>query len=179
MPCFSDSAFSEQLWRSRGPVLVRGEFMPILRPRFVTFCSWMVLVAAASAPLTLAQVPGNIKDTDSLFATHCASCHAQFNATRAPWPDTLRLMTKSAILSALESGKMKAIGDGMSHEQRVAVASYLGKAEVTQKSSVNSCPENSAPMANSPVWNGWGADLSNSRFQPEKAAGSASLRFHD
>ena len=154
--------------------MVRGELVPILRlqrPRLMTFCGWMLLVAAASPPLTLAQASDTTKDADSLFATHCASCHAPFNATRAPWPDTLRLMTKSTILSALESGKMKAVGDGMSHEQRVAVANFLGQPDIAQERPVNSCPANSAPMANSPLWNGWGVDLSNSRFQPEKVAG--------
>jgi len=152
---------------------VRGDLMPMVRPQFLSSCWRVILAVGACGSLMQAQTqaPAAVQDGAALFATHCASCHAPFNATRAPWPDTLRLMAQSAILNALESGKMKAVGEGMSHEQRAAVASYLGKAEFAQKSPVNSCPANSVPMGNTPLWNGWGADLSNSRFQPEKAAG--------
>ena len=128
----------------------------------------------SSASLTLTrtvQAPDFDKDGSYLFQSHCTSCHAPFNATRAPWPTTLQLMSHAAILNALENGKMRAVGERMSHDQRVAVAHFLGQPAVAQKNPVNSCPANSAPMANSPLWNGWGVDLSNSRYQPEKFAG--------
>ena len=51
---------------------------------------------------------------------------------RAPWPDTLKIMLQPAILTALESGKMSAVGSGMSHEQRLAVANYLGRPQTEQ-----------------------------------------------
>lgn len=152
MPLLLRFCFFRTTLGSRSRVAARGEFMPILRPRLVSFYGWMVLVTAARSPLTLAQASDTTKGADSLFAAHCASCHAPYNATRAPWPDTLRLMTQSAILTALESGKMKAVGDGMSHDQRVAVANLLGQPDVAQKSPMNSCPANSAPMANLPLW---------------------------
>ena len=137
------------------------------------FLSWCgpIVVVAAGAPLLFAQTSDSAQDGKALFAAHCQSCHAPFNPTRAPWEDTLRLMMRSTILNALESGKMKSVGDGMSHDERASVASYLGQPDVARKAPVNACPANSAPMANSPLWNGWGSDLSNSRFQPEKAAG--------
>jgi len=81
-------------------------------------------------PITLARTtkpPELDKDGSYLFHSRCGSCHTPFNAVRAPWPDTLRIMLQPAILTALESGKMSAVGSGMSHEQRVAVANYLGR----------------------------------------------------
>jgi hypothetical protein len=81
-------------------------------------------------PITLARTtkpPEFEKDGSYLFHSRCASCHTVFNTMRAPWPVTLRVMLQPAILTALESGKMSAVGSGMSHEQRVAVANYLGR----------------------------------------------------
>jgi polyvinyl alcohol dehydrogenase (cytochrome) len=126
-------------------------------------------------PVTLArigQAPEFGHDGSYLFHSHCASCHAPFNAMRAPWPTTVRLMLQPAILTALETGKMQAVGSGMSNEQRIAVANYLGRAQTAQKDApANPCGTGSQPMSTSPLWNGWGVDLSNSRFQPAELAG--------
>ena len=108
----------------------------------------------------------------AIFRSRCASCHTPFNAARAPWPDTLRLMTQAAILAALETGKMRAIGAEMSREQRVAVADYLGRAQSANTAGeTDLCGTSPKPMANSTLWNGWGVDLANSRFQPADRAG--------
>jgi polyvinyl alcohol dehydrogenase (cytochrome) len=125
-------------------------------------------------PITLARTtkpPELDKDGSYLYHSRCASCHTPFNAVRAPWPDTLRIMLQPAILTALESGKMSAVGSGMSHEQRVAVANYLGRPQTEQSSVAKACGTTSQPISRSPLWNGWGVDLSNSRFQPAELAG--------
>jgi polyvinyl alcohol dehydrogenase (cytochrome) len=125
-------------------------------------------------PITLARTtkpPELDKDGSYLYHSRCASCHTPFNAVRAPWPDTLRIMLQPAILTALESGKMSAVGSGMSHEQRVAVANYLGRPQTEQSSVAKACGTTSQPISSSPLWNGWGVDLSNSRFQPAELAG--------
>ncbi len=125
-------------------------------------------------PITLARIAKAQefeKDGSYLFHSRCASCHTPFNAVRAPWPETLRMMPQPAILTTLESGKMSAVGSGMSHEQRVAVANYLGRPQTEQTTQANACGAASRPVSNSPLWNGWGGDLSNSRFQPAERAG--------
>jgi len=126
-------------------------------------------------PITLKRVPEApdfAQDGSYLFQSRCASCHAPFNPVRAPWPNTLKLMTRPAILNALESGKMSAVGSALSHEQRVAIANYLGVQPLPeQTASANACAKDSVPMGNSPSWNGWGVDLSNSRFQTLESAG--------
>ncbi len=111
------------------------------------------------------------KDGSYLFHSRCASCHTPFNAVRAPWPETLRMMPQPAIVTALESGKMSAVGSSMSHEQRVAVANYLGRPETEQTAHANTCGSGPRPVSHSTLWNGWGGDLSNSRFQPAERAG--------
>lgn len=125
-------------------------------------------------PITLARTtkPQDFeKDGSYLFHSRCTSCHTPFNAVRAPWPETLRIMQQPAILTALESGKMSAVGSGMSQEQRVAVANYLGRPRTEQTAQAKACPTGSRPVSNSALWNGWGVDLSNSRFQPADLAG--------
>ena len=125
-------------------------------------------------PITLqriAQAPDFRNDGSYLFNSRCTSCHVPFNPVRAPWPNSLKLMLQSTILNALETGKMSAQGSAMSREQRVAVANYLGvKQNAQQTAQANVC-ENKSLNANLPLWNGWGVDLSNSRFQTEEFAG--------
>lgn len=120
----------------------------------------------------LAQAPAFDMDGSFLFHTKCGSCHSPFNSVRAPWPSTLRVMTQPAILSALEGGKMTVMASALSHEQRLAIANYLGRpAASAQMSEANACSVSAKPMTKTPLWNGWGPDLSNSRFQPAELAG--------
>lgn len=119
----------------------------------------------------LTQPPQFDKDGAYLFVSSCASCHTPFNPVRAPWPQTLNLMTGQAILQALETGKMRSQGTTMTHEQRAALASYLGRRENAQSGNTNACPANQPAGASTSLWNGWGVDLFNSRFQPDALAG--------
>ncbi len=120
----------------------------------------------------LAKVPDFHADGSYLFQTHCASCHQPFNAVRAPWLTTLRLMPRSSILTIIESGKMQMQAADLPHQQRVALANYLGVANTTKNAGHgNPCRSIVSSTSQTPQWNGWGVDLSNSRFQPTEAAG--------
>jgi len=76
------------------------------------------------------------------------------------------------ILRALETGKMKPIGDTLSAPERVSIAKYLG---VESEDSIPKSAYCSAPAASpakfSGTWSTWGIDSSNSRFQTAEAAG--------
>lgn len=126
-------------------------------------------------PLTLvrlAQASDFHLDGAYLYQSHCSFCHAPFNAVRAPWLSTLRLMPQSSILTAIESGKMRMQAADLSHEQRTALAAYIGETEKNlDVGQAGSCGKNLSPMSGAPLWNGWGVDLANSRFQPSAAAG--------
>src|SRR2546425_7395262 len=69
------------------------------------------------------------QNPDSLFQSRCASCHITGNVVGAPLLETLRQMSWQAILGALETGKMRSIGDGMSSTEREAIAKFLGTAD--------------------------------------------------
>lgn len=136
------------------------------RPLFVLLALLQFAATQARAQSTASGM--------QLFAAHCASCHTPFNPVRAPWPQTLQLMTSQYILQALETGKMQAQGSTMTHEERFTLAEYLGRHAAVSSGSANACPATASAAtqpAPTPLWNGWGVDLANSRFQPDSAAG--------
>src|SRR5438876_6528559 len=123
--------------------------------------------------LCLAASLSSAQDGPVLFAKHCAGCHQPGSETRAPLPAALKLLTKEKILSALETGTMKAQGTALTAAERLALANHLsGGASVDTQPQTGACP--AAKFSISPGragWMGWGVDLANSRFQPGKAAG--------
>ena len=111
-------------------------------------------------------------DGAALFTKKCASCHRPGNDMRAPEPAALHDMTQSSIIAALESGRMKWEAKFLSKAQKVAIADYLGVANVaTAANTAGMCARDLDPPPNPPVWAGWGGDPQNSRFQPAVAAG--------
>jgi polyvinyl alcohol dehydrogenase (cytochrome) len=132
------------------------------------------LLLLASVRPSLAADP----DGAALYREHCASCHDASAVTRAPAPAALRLMTPENIVASLETGGMKAQGAPLTAAQRRAVAEFLaGKTTGTPSPAQGGlCAGQAEFSLSGPAWNGWGADLGNSRFQPEETAGlSAAL----
>src|SRR5438270_735450 len=104
--------------------------------------------------LIMARVAG-AQNPDTLFQSRCASCHAAGNAVGAPLPETLRQMSWQAILAALETGKMKAIGESLSSAERDSIAKSIGTADSHPMPSSAKCsaaPQHAATTGN---WNGW------------------------
>lgn len=123
----------------------------------------LLLFATSSLTEALAQ------PSDTLFQTRCAQCHSANNSVNAPLPETLRQMSWQAILIALETGKMKGVGDALTAPQRESVAKFLGTTSASAMPSSAKCPATMKPRANA-EWNGW-ADAANARFQPARQAG--------
>jgi len=118
----------------------------------------------------------------AVFEEHCAQCHVTHSApaadSRAPSRDSLRQRTPESILDAMTSGAMVEQAGTLSVEQRRQVAEYiagrpLGASASGDASAMpNRCAASSfADPTKGPAWNGWGADLGNSRFQSAAAAG--------
>ena len=111
-------------------------------------------------------------DGAGLFASRCARCHHESNDMRAPEPEALRQMSRSMILAALDSGRMKWEAQRLSKAERVALAEYLGESPTFPSAeTANFCPRDLDPPADPPVWAGWGGDSHNRRFQPAPRAG--------
>ena len=107
----------------------------------------------------------------ALFDNHCASCHAGTDA-RVPSVAALRQRTPDAIVAALVSGVMRQQGAELSDAERRAVAEFLSAASRAEarpdigRAKAGCAAPPPLNLSNGPRWNGWGADLSNTRFQP-------------
>ena len=150
----------------------------------------LVTLVTASLSLTLtaaqAQAPSQaprFSGTETGFATFqtkCMSCHGNPTmAGRVPDPATLRQFSPEKIYEALTTGAMKTQGSSLSDDQKRMLAVFMsgrtfGSAEQGDaKNMPNRCEANPAmsdPSA-SPSWNGWSADVTNSRYQTAKGAG--------
>src|SRR3989475_10154918 len=95
------------------------------------------------------------QSSDALFQGRCASCHTAGNAVGAPLPETLRQMSWQAILAALETGKMKAIGESLSSTERESIAKSLGTADSHPMPASARCSAPPSPAAGTGNWNGW------------------------
>jgi polyvinyl alcohol dehydrogenase (cytochrome) len=115
-----------------------------------------------------------------IFQQKCLSCHGKTQYERAPTPEALREMSPEHLYDVLSEGIMyPVIGKDLSdHERRIVAESISGRLMGTAASGdaaqmPNHCAA-SSPLANPsryPSWNGWGADLGNTRFQPQSRAG--------
>ena len=125
---------------------------------------------------------------EAVYRQHCAGCH-DGTMPRMPTRDALRAVTPESIETALASFSMRRQGAALSPAERRVVAeflsgrtagSYRAPLDVIAKSAYCSAGTSgraaqapqSDPLAG-PAWNGWGADLRNTRFQPVAAAGLA------
>ena len=109
------------------------------------------------------------------FSLNCSKCH---DAHSTPDRAALMRMTPEAIYDSLASGKMATYAKTISDTEKKAIAEFLsGRPVDVQKigdaaNMKNHC--GNEPLVDpfsKPMWNGWGADMTNSRFQPASAAG--------
>ncbi|MGA2599348.1 MAG: PQQ-binding-like beta-propeller repeat protein, partial [Bryobacteraceae bacterium] len=108
----------------------------------------------------------------ALFEKNCAVCHRAGAENRTPLPEALAQLSQQGIVAALETGAMKQQGAGLTPAERVAIARFLSKdAGVTQTAAASNVCSAGGALTSIEGWNGWGADLVNSRYQPAKAAG--------
>jgi len=137
------------------------------------------------APALLSAQPP-APNGEAVYRQHCAGCH-ESRMPRLPSREALRTLTPEHIETALSSFTMRRQGSVLSPAERRAVAEYLtgrpagsyrAPLDVIPKSAYcaanaaagSSQPSQTDPLAG-PAWNGWGADLRNTRFQPAAAAG--------
>jgi polyvinyl alcohol dehydrogenase (cytochrome) len=119
-------------------------------------------------------------DGPSLYKQLCASCH-DAGTERAPNREALLGMTPERVLSALEGGPMLSMASGRTGTERRAIAEFVtGKTFAQSVSSTPlpqaMCRETAGTPANllaGPLWNGWGVNTANTRFQEAAAAGFA------
>src|ERR1700674_3958184 len=119
------------------------------------------------------------QDGAVLFKSYCASCHEAAANSPAPSLDLLRQMSPEQILQALEKGAMKAQAAERSRAQPRSLAEYLSGKQfgieplnpIPKSAFCDSAVGSIRHSLTGPAWNGWGATITNTRFQPANAAG--------
>jgi polyvinyl alcohol dehydrogenase (cytochrome) len=134
-----------------------------------------VLAGLLTAATAFAQ---NAPDGAAVFEKACASCHAKpAPDSRAPTREVLKSVAPEAILTALTVGNMFRQGSELTDAERRAVAGFLAGRPVgtaAPPSIVGRCTAQPAQLQASMLdagWNGWGAGVANTRFQPAAKAG--------
>jgi polyvinyl alcohol dehydrogenase (cytochrome) len=117
---------------------------------------------------------------EQVYKQHCARCH-QGVMPRMPSRDALRKYTPEAIDTSLSSFAMRRQASALSAAERRAVAEFLsGRPAGSYRAPLDVIAKTAYCTAGvregrdaleEPVWNGWGGDLQNTRFQSAKAAG--------
>src|ERR1700722_7947753 len=117
-------------------------------------------------------------DGEAIYKRSCAPCH-EGGVDRAPNREALHAMSPERVLAAMESGPMISMANRQSAAARRAIAEFVtGKAfghpMDTAPSQAAMCtspaPEFGDPSSG-PLWNGWGQNLLNTRFQTSAQAG--------
>jgi polyvinyl alcohol dehydrogenase (cytochrome) len=108
-------------------------------------------------------------DGAALYKTRCAICHEAANQQgRTPKREELAAKTPEAILSAMFGGAMEIQATGLSRDEGRAIARFLTGKDLSATGDVVtgmcSAPAKKFSLASSD-WNGWGAEVDNSRFQ--------------
>src|SRR5215468_7714662 len=118
------------------------------------------------------------QDGVALYKKNCALCH-DAGVERVPTRETLKAMSPERVLAAMESGAMISMASRLSAAERRAVAEFVtgksfGKALDMTPSPQAMCGPARAkftdPLAG-PIWNGWGVNLANARYQDATMAG--------
>jgi polyvinyl alcohol dehydrogenase (cytochrome) len=148
-----------------------------------TALALMVSAIALTATTSVEQLP--VQDASvagpMIYKATCAACHdaSATEASRAPSREALRARSVAQIVAALEPGGVMAVhGKALSASEKQAVATYLSATPATATAasdpSVGACaPAGGAlpDITSMPMWNGWGNDAANTRFQNAKMAG--------
>ena len=139
------------------------------------FLAVVMLVAGLCCAVAGAQTP----DGAAIFRQRCAMCH-DHPSGRIPSHEMLASLPPDTIIFDLTFGVMQPQGLGLSANEIAAVATFLtGKSSapgVQPNPQANQCGGAAPPIRfEGSLWNGWGHDVENSRFQPEPGIAAADV----
>lgn len=112
------------------------------------------------------------QNAEELFNTRCAACHVDPDpATNPHTPplEAMRSFTPVSVYAAMKDGLMQPQAAGLSDESLRSLAAWITGREVGEMNlqiTAKLCEDN-PPLqdpASAPRWNGWGPDVSNTRF---------------
>lgn len=135
-------------------------------------------LALVMVSIVLVRAQQDAPDGAALYQSQCASCH-DAGAARAPDRDAFRQMSPARVLNAMEAGAMISMATGRSALERRAIAEFVTGQSLANPLDTNppsqamcaGAPGDFSNPLSGPAWNGWGANLSNTRYQDAAAAG--------
>jgi mono/diheme cytochrome c family protein len=86
----------------------------------------LLAVALAATPAT-GQTPPAAPSGEAIYAARCKECH-ESGDERAPTPAQLAAKAPADIVTALTTGPMAPMAEGLTPEEKQAVASWLTRA---------------------------------------------------
>src|SRR5881409_1404367 len=110
---------------------------------------------------------------EAVYKQRCAGCHDSGSA-RVPPRDELKKFRVAQILRILDFGVMNNIATKLRQDEREAVAAYLGiPGDIPRPPATAYCQDRSVKLtgAAKAQWNGWSPAPTNTRYQPNDAAG--------
>ena len=135
-----------------------------MKPEIRGVISCLALCLCAAARLSA-------QEGAALYKSSCAACH-DAGLDRAPSRESFKAMSPERILAAMENGPMISMAARLSATDRRSVAEYLAGKAFGQPFVTTPPPQ--AMCAAGPgftnllsglVWNGWGVNISNTRYQ--------------
>src|SRR6202521_5968835 len=131
--------------------------------------SRIILALATLAPAVYAAAVSG----EAVYQQRCARCHDSGNA-RVPSRDALKKLPVVRIRRSMDFGTMGNVSSPLRHDEREAVAAYLGAAGGAPAPAAQAyCTDRGVKLAGGgkAEWNGWSPAPTNTRFQPAAAAG--------
>jgi len=137
-------------------------------PSFVMTLSTACLISCALLRNSLwAADP----DGAALYQSRCAACHDNGSAeARVPKREQIAARPPEAIVNAMFEGLMIIQASGLTMEEGRAIARFITGKEFSSVTNVPipKCEAPAKKLALGPSdWNGWSAELDNSRYQPK------------
>jgi len=141
----------------------------------LTACIALAAMAPGPSLSQPAAVSSRTEFGYAIFEKSCLNCHGNPQVERAPSPAALREMTPEHIYEVLTTGSMyPVIGNTLSDADRKVVAEMIaGRLMGSGRATPVTVPPAARCKNNPPLgeisatdWNGWGRDISNTRFQP-------------
>ncbi len=133
----------------------------------------LLLLPLGLSTLLDAGVPAGL----DLYAKNCARCHEMLPPLHTR--QQMKSMTPEFVLDVLNNGAMRRVGAGLSARERKEIAEFVTEKSMHAEAPafVDACATPDRPLGKSGAgWNGWGIDLSNSRFRMRPGSMPNSLR---
>src|SRR5579872_4357346 len=111
------------------------------------------------------------------FSQFCSKCHDAKTEAGAPNRVALMSMSPESVYESMTTGQMKTYADSLSESDKKSIAEFLSGRPVDISRSGDAAnmmghcaSEPFADPFSGPMWNGWGADVTNGRFQTAASA---------